>query len=259
LLNLSLACFSQTTIEKINELLVNDKLDQAENEILKFFPNDTVSKDYLLLMSRLSRRRGNYLTASKYLIRCMPLDSAQACSGMAILHSIKGENQIALQYITRAMRIDPSQREFFTTRGNIYYSMSEYKKAIPDYLEAIKLDASDDHAYYNLGLVYFSLSDYKKAEESISRSIQLRPNMSSYYQRGLTYYYSDQYEKAISDFNTSLQYIGNLNFYEEMPKGQVYHFISLCFYSKGKKLKSARFERKARKNGWTGKLEGVLN
>lgn len=63
--------------------------------------------------------------------------------------------------------------------GNSYDLKGNYSKAVKTYKKAMKEYPNEQMIFYNLALTYHNHKDYKNAEETIEKSIQLKPTHAS--------------------------------------------------------------------------------
>ena len=64
----------------------------------------------------------------------------------------------------------------FYNRGNVYYDLGSYRKAIDDYWAAISLNNNDSDAYTMLGNCYIQIKDYDKAKSCYKKALQINPS-----------------------------------------------------------------------------------
>ena len=74
-----------------------------------------------------------------------------------------GQLDLAIADYTEAIKLDPTDPDFFNNRGQTYDSRGEHDLAIADYTEAIRLDATSARPLYNRGLSYANKGDYQRA------------------------------------------------------------------------------------------------
>jgi tetratricopeptide (TPR) repeat protein len=67
----------------------------------------------------------------------------------------------AIEYLNKAIKLQPDYAQAYYNRGNAYYGLGLYQRAIKDYAEAIRLKPNDIDAYYNRGNTYFYLGNNK--------------------------------------------------------------------------------------------------
>jgi tetratricopeptide (TPR) repeat protein len=95
-----------------------------------------------------------------------------------------GRRGNAIEDLTKAISIDPSNNSFYFIRAALYcYSGCECQ-AIEDFTTVIKLKPDAD-AYYNRGVTYYQAKNYQSAVEDLDIVINLDGNnISAYYGRG---------------------------------------------------------------------------
>ena len=118
--------------------------------------------------------------------------------------------QKVLEFLTRAIQLDPSDAEAYNNRGVAYSALEQYQQAITDYSQAIQLNPAFAAAYYNRGSVYAGLKRYQLAITDYNSAILQNPSYASaYYNRGNANYNIKQYQKAISDYSNSIAFDAN--------------------------------------------------
>jgi len=116
----------------------------------------------------------------------------------------------ALQTLTEAIRLDPTDADFYYQRGVAYCRLNDYPHAVTDLKEAIRLEPTDANFYYQRGFAYFQigrylasyhLSAYQDALKDTTEAIRLEPtDVYFYIQRGLIYEELRDYQNALADF-----------------------------------------------------------
>ena len=125
----------------------------------------------------------------------------------------KKENDDLLKVIeeyTRKIVKDPNNIDYYIDRGDIYFSIREFEKALKDYSRVIELSSYSNSTkgryYRDRGYTYYCLKEYKKAIEDFSKAIELEPTDRDYHNnRGNAYYYLKEYEKAIEDYSRAIE------------------------------------------------------
>jgi len=67
----------------------------------------------------------------------------------------------AIEYLNKAIKLQPDYAQAFYNRGNAYYGLKMYQRAIKDYNETIRLKPKDVDAYHNRGNAYFNQGNKK--------------------------------------------------------------------------------------------------
>jgi cytochrome c-type biogenesis protein CcmH/NrfG len=71
---------------------------------------------------------------------------------------------------------EPGNPEYRVEIGNIYYDMSQFRKAISAYEEALKLKPQDPNVETDLATCYYNLGEHDKALQILDKVLQYRPN-----------------------------------------------------------------------------------
>jgi tetratricopeptide (TPR) repeat protein len=134
-------------------------------------------------------------------------------------------DQLEIEYYTKAIELDPNFTEAYYYRGYNYALEGNFDQAIKDCNKAVEIDSKDAKAYFFRGLVYYIKGDYENpirdlakivdcfrdyliAEMDFTEAIKLNPNLlEAYYYRGLIYrkrgnlyFKKGDYVGAIGDF-----------------------------------------------------------
>ena len=120
----------------------------------------------------------------------------------------------SIDYITTAIKIDPSSDYFYSERGYLFELVGNPEKAMLDYKKALEINDSDPYNYYalsnaqnNFGNTFYS-SNYQNASkfyqdalENIKKAIELKNNDPVYYfTKGLINNNLNNFEETCADF-----------------------------------------------------------
>jgi len=127
----------------------------------------------------------------------------------------KGKFRSAVDDLTEAIKIRPSDAVYYLNRGVFHSKLKEHKEAVEDFSNAINY-ASDkikeplkkDEKIFNLrGKEYTELKEYGKAIEDFSETLILKPNYdNTLLLRGKAYYLAGEKEKAKADIEEYLNH-----------------------------------------------------
>jgi len=123
---------------------------------------------------------------------------------------VRGKGSVKISGCSRLLKLeklDPKSRATaYFYRGNGYYFLKQYRRAIQDYNEAIRLNPRYAVAYANRGSAYGDLKQYPRAIQDQTEAIRLIPGFAlAYYNRGSTYDDLKQYRRAIQDYNKAIR------------------------------------------------------
>jgi tetratricopeptide (TPR) repeat protein len=103
-----------------------------------------------------------------------------------LAHQI-GQNEAAVQLITRAIRMQGSVAVFHNNLGEALRMLGRNADAIAAFRQAIRLDADHAEAHNNLGTVYQTQGRFDEALACYERAIALKPDYANaHYNRGRT-------------------------------------------------------------------------
>jgi tetratricopeptide (TPR) repeat protein len=116
------------------------------------------------------------------------------------------ENRLkdAVELYTQLILVSPNHY-IYNHRGLVYFTLSEYDKAISDFTTAIQLEPRDTRVYTNRGLTYRMLKRYDDSLKDFNKSIHLNPLWpDTFYGRSLTYYDLGDIQHALEDCDRAI-------------------------------------------------------
>ncbi len=100
----------------------------------------------------------------------------------------------------------PTDAKTAFLRGNYFYNLGNFKKALSNYSWSLKLDPTHRSTYYNRGATYFRLGRYKEALVDSNRTLELKPDdHDTLNNRGNAYVGLGRYKEALADYNRALE------------------------------------------------------
>ena len=98
-----------------------------------------------------------------------------ALSLMGLVACFDGEKEIALEFMTEAISIEPDVPELHENLGILHLEMEELNNAIISFQNAIKIKPALATAHFNLGNTYHRLGQQENAIVSFRKSLTLTP------------------------------------------------------------------------------------
>lgn len=89
---------------------------------------------------------------------------------------ILGEDELALEEVAQAIRINPAYADSYYERGQIYHKNKQYDKAYEDYRLSAVLGGGDMYSRRHIVQALFHLKKYDKAVEQVSLLIEEYPD-----------------------------------------------------------------------------------
>ena len=99
-----------------------------------------------------------------------------------------GDMYGALSDYTKAIQIDPMDKQAYYNRGNLKREyLNDHAGAISDYTKAIQIDPKFENAYFNRGLSKRLLNDYYGSISDYNKALKLDPkDAESFLQRSIS-------------------------------------------------------------------------
>jgi len=113
------------------------------------------------------------------------------------------ESQI--KNVTHELKATPKSVALLIKRGDLYFELHEFDKAIADYSSAIQLDDHADKAYYGRGLALGRNGDIPQGIKDLSVYLGRHPTDSyAYTKRGIRYLWSGDDKNAEADLTKAI-------------------------------------------------------
>ena len=114
------------------------------------------------------------------------------------------ELQQRIEELTTIIKQDQNNRDAYFQRGQAYFALKQYQRAVPNYVRVIELDPEYMPAYRDLALASISLGDTKNAFQLLDKALELAPNDGlNYFHRGMLFRKTGQASEAVQDFMRS--------------------------------------------------------
>ena len=85
----------------------------------------------------------------------------------------------SIEYLNRAIDLDPLVKEYFNLRGVAYYKQKDYEPAMHDFQKALHLDSGSVMDMVNLGLCYREMGLKQAAAEMLTTALEIEPGLTS--------------------------------------------------------------------------------
>lgn len=96
------------------------------------------------------------------------------------------------------LAIDPNDKDLHKLLADLYFTMSNYKKALPILKKIVEMDPKDHKAIWQIGEIYLTSGDFDIAELLIQKAISINANNPKYYISMVELFYNtDRKQDAI--------------------------------------------------------------
>ncbi len=89
------------------------------------------------------------------------------------VHAQVGPVELAIEYFTTAMEMDPNYSEYYNDRGALYFACDRLEDAERDYRQAISLSPPYPEVYVNLGQCCRAMGRMQAAADAYTRALDL--------------------------------------------------------------------------------------
>ena len=100
---------------------------------------------------------------------------------IAIIYAQNGLHDQAFREFDRLLELNPKNSEAHNNRGNIYYTLNEYDRALDAYLYAEELDPADGGIKMNLALTHYKRGRLKEAAEKYREAVSVSKGLANDY------------------------------------------------------------------------------
>ena len=193
---------SNEDMRRATSLHQNGQLDQAEEIYKSVLINDPQQSDAQYLLGIISLNKGNYEVAIQLIDKAIIIDPTKAhyYNDCAQAYNALSNTENAINYYKKAITLNKDNIEAYNNIGNIFREIGEHGQAIIHLKKAIDLDSAFTEGHYNLALTYNKNKDYKNATFYYNKTIEIDPNFfAAYNNLGVIY-------KNNRDIKTAFQY-----------------------------------------------------
>tara|TARA_Y100001968_G_C19326230_1_gene701888 strand:- start:66 stop:935 length:870 start_codon:yes stop_codon:yes gene_type:complete len=126
-----------------------------------------------------------------------------------------GENNEAIKLLELAVKLNPKEKDLWTTLSEAQVRTNKKYKAISSLDKAIKLEPNEQSIYFRKASIYMNLNDPQKAKFSINKGLLInKNNEEGYFQLGNAEIMLNNYKSALVAFKLSSEI--NENFWQSI-------------------------------------------
>jgi tetratricopeptide (TPR) repeat protein len=131
---------------------------------------------------------------------------------IATLYAQNNEPLKAIDFFSKAIRINPNFGPCYSNRGNALKEIGRYNEALINYDKAISLQPSDANNYSNRGVALQELGRLEEALSSYDKAISLDPNSAeAFSNRGVALQELGRLEEALSSYDIAIKLKDNFS------------------------------------------------
>ena len=171
--------------------------------------------------------RKKYDDARSYLIRALNADPRRSTTKLELASVVLATGGVdqAKQLLSEVIQAEPRHFKALFMLAAVERGSGNLDKAATLYQKIVQLDQSQTAAQYKLGLLQIEKGEVDKADAAADRLIENFPKKGDGYRlKGLVGFYRKNFADAITSLQQSIKLA---------PTLEAYHFLGLCYYSKG--------------------------
>ena len=126
---------------------------------------------------------------------------AKIYTNIAILYKKNGQTKEAVEYLKKAIEMDPLYYYASKVLGQIYEEQGLNDEAVIEFEKVIKINKNDFETFNLLGIIFSKTGDLEKAEKNFKKSLEILPN----FKEGLVNFGMLNYK--LKKYNESIKYI----------------------------------------------------
>ena len=129
------------------------------------------------------------------------------------IHFKKKDFSTALDFINKAIKINPNFAEAYNEQGNALNELKKLEEAIKSYNNAININPKYADAYYNKGLVFHELKKLESAVQNYDKAIKINPkHIMSHNNKGFALQQLKKVDASLKSYNEAYKINPNFNF-----------------------------------------------
>jgi tetratricopeptide (TPR) repeat protein len=121
-----------------------------------------------------------------------------------IAHQL-GKNDIAVEFITKALTIKPDYAEAYSNLGLAFHGLGNLDGAVASYNKAIAIKPDYAEAYSNLGISLQALDKFDETVASYKKAIAIKPDYAEVHNNlGIVFSEFGQLDEAVESYNKAI-------------------------------------------------------
>ncbi len=137
----------------------------------------------------------------------------------------------AIEYLTKAIQLNPDFAEAYNHRGNAYLRKKELDRAIQDFNRVIELKPDWTEAYLTRSMAYLQKRDLEKAFSDFNEARKLDPNNEKFLLLGgALYALKREWQSAIDNFTKGVEFLEGTKTSERLL-ALFYEIRGICYFA----------------------------
>ncbi len=185
---------------KIQDLLINNKLEEAKAYCSRWLENEPDSDEAMNCAGLVAIKAGDLLQAIRYLSSALEKNPENTSYHNNISNAYLGLGQVeeAKQHLYQALNLSPHHAESYNNLGRLYYKQSLFQDAIKYFEKALRINPDYFEAHYNLAHSFAMLNQMESSAVHYREALRILPDhKTANFNLGLIYYEQKDFDNAV--------------------------------------------------------------
>lgn len=146
--------------------------------------------------------------AVDYLSRALAIDphNPQSHTNIGLAYKDRGEAKMAIGHFRESIRLDPGNPDVYNNLGNVLRVVEQPGEAIRVYERALKMRPDFAECWCNLAAALNEAGRHERAMQAVERALHLDPNLAqAHNNRGDIYLAEARYEDALAEYRRAVE------------------------------------------------------
>jgi predicted O-linked N-acetylglucosamine transferase (SPINDLY family) len=168
----------QSIFQQVIQAFRDGSFDRADLILKGVLQNDISRADTIFNLG-IAYAKANRFSEALAIFCCLQLyknDDVRIPYNLGLIHSLRGEHQLAFEAYDLALKIEPNDAEVLINKGSTCNDMKSYALALKVLEKAIQLKPHIPEAWSNKGVALNNLHLHQDSVNAYDEAIQLNPN-----------------------------------------------------------------------------------
>ena len=195
-------------LEKGLKLHKSGHLRKARKVYQEILTREAAHPDALHLLGLVHHQLNENDIALNHISKAIRISPENPCyyNDLGLVLKQSGQLDKAVKCYEKALEIDPDQRDIWNNLGNIYSAEGQPDEAIACYQKILEIAPESSEAYNNIGVILRQQRKYNDAIPFFRNALHLRPDYTlAYNNLGTVLHETDRLDEAESSLKTALR------------------------------------------------------
>jgi hypothetical protein len=168
----------QAMLQQAIQNFQSGNFDKAQSILKRVLQNDSNSADAIFELSIAYAKASRFIEALAifYFLQSYTKDDFRISYNLGLIHSLRGEHQLALEAYDVALKIQPDDVETLINKGSTCNDIKNYALALEVLEQAIRIKPDIPEAWSNKGIALNNLNLYEESLSAHNTAIHYNPS-----------------------------------------------------------------------------------